>query len=440
LTLLPYHSQNLNLASQASNLGLKNFNGSFNLILDVQGKAGGILLSGGSVDQTNTYVFEVSPHGIGESAAKSLSYWSTKNGDDTMVTLWNPADEAQDLVFRLFFTGGQYQYAIHLEPRATHQFNVSEIVQNQIPDAEGHIVPATVHEGSAEISGARGENESILVAIDGGTYNVRKATCSETCTTCGGEVGGGGAIVDDPFAVAVGGTHQLSFHVTWNGGVVYDYTSTATWTSKATSIGTVSEGVVSGVAAGALGITALQDNVPQYRYSCQASSNTPPPACLVLPAGGSSSGTVGPDHLSVAVDNEGFPATCPTTGVYLRQMEMQVVDAQKGAVTNNPAVAESYSNVTTNTCGNGQPVASSCAEADSGQFIDSMTVSQNLCNSGIKQSSGCGYSLTSTWSACGTSGTKTLWVSPRVTLSNSVKVDGSLAQWPKGTQCTSSGC
>jgi hypothetical protein len=147
-----------------------------------------------------------------------------------------------------------------------------------------------------------------------------------------------------------------------------------------------------------------------------------------------------PDHLSVVVDQEGFPAACPATGVYLRQMQMQVVDATDHAFRNTTSVKETYSNLTNNTCGNGQPVPSACSPAASGEFIDSMGVSQNLCSSGIKQSSGCGYSLTSTWSTCSTSGSKTLWVSPRVTKSNSVKIDGSLAIWPNGTQCTSNGC
>jgi len=39
---------------------------------------------------------------------------TTANGNDTMVTIWNPADELQDFVFRLSFTGGHYNFPIHL--------------------------------------------------------------------------------------------------------------------------------------------------------------------------------------------------------------------------------------------------------------------------------------------------------------------------------------
>jgi hypothetical protein len=68
-----------------------------------------------------------------------------KNGDDTMVTLWNPADEAQDFVFTLQFSGGRYHLPIHLEARATEMFNVSEVARNQLPN----LVSSGVTEGSA---------------------------------------------------------------------------------------------------------------------------------------------------------------------------------------------------------------------------------------------------------------------------------------------------
>lgn len=126
------------------------------------------------------------PQAIVESVAKGLSYWSTGDGNDTMVTLWNPADESQEFLFTLFFSGGHYRFPLHLEPRATRTFNLSEIIHNQIPDEEGNVVPASVHEGSAEVSGSRGENEHILLAIDAGTYNVEKATCGQYCLTCQG--------------------------------------------------------------------------------------------------------------------------------------------------------------------------------------------------------------------------------------------------------------
>ncbi|MGA8762459.1 MAG: hypothetical protein WB562_06175 [Candidatus Sulfotelmatobacter sp.] len=92
LGILPYQTQSLDVPALLAESGLQNFNGSFNLVFDVEGS---VLMASGSVDQKNTYVFEVLPGSAKESASKNLSYWSTANGDDTMVTLWNPADESR---------------------------------------------------------------------------------------------------------------------------------------------------------------------------------------------------------------------------------------------------------------------------------------------------------------------------------------------------------
>ena len=93
-------------------------------------------------------------------------------------------------------------------------FNVSEIVENQVPDAEGNVIPATVREGSAEIVGPLGPSQHILIAVDASTYNVQKATCGPLCLTCYGVVDTW--IDENPFAVAVGGQTQLSYVQEWS--------------------------------------------------------------------------------------------------------------------------------------------------------------------------------------------------------------------------------
>jgi len=208
-----------------------------------------------------------------ESISKSLAYWSIGNGDDTMVTLWNPADEAQDLVLRLFFSGGHYLHPIHLGPRASYTFNISEIVHNQIPDSEGNIIPADVYEGSAKISGSQAENQHILVAIDAGNYNVRKATCGYVCFSCDGYTSYG--ISPSSFTVPVGGTQAMQFLVNYDSGFQFNDTLYTDWTSTNSSV--VSVGVpntnydiATGVAAGSATITADDTyyNPPYVPYQC----------------------------------------------------------------------------------------------------------------------------------------------------------------------------
>ncbi len=254
-TLLPFETRQLDVASLLTDAGLRGFNGSLNLILEAQGQPRALLLASGSVDQKNTYVFQVLPHGVQDSAAKTISYWSTAKGDDTMVTVWNPADKSQDYRFTLFFAGGQYVLPIHLEARATRTLNVSSIIENQIPDENGNTIPGSVHEGSAKLSGAH----------DAGTYNVRKATCSWYCISCDGEVLT--YVVISPFAVAKGGTSQLNFQMKTNTGSTF-YAS-GSWTSGNTSAITVgsTNGVATGVGSGKATMNAYTSSTQVYNSS-----------------------------------------------------------------------------------------------------------------------------------------------------------------------------
>jgi hypothetical protein len=285
---LVYNTVVLDVMSLISAAGLKNFNGNVNLAFDVQGKEGGLLLEAGSVDQTNNYVFEVMPRGIAESASKSIGRWSTANGDDTMVTVWNPADEAQDFVFRLVFSGGHYLLPMHFAPRATRTFNISEIIQNQLPDAEDNIIPTTVHEGSATLGGSHGDVEHILVAMDSGTYNVRKATCGTNCVYCDGYTSFGPM---DPGSATFGvsQTKQYQFIGTYSTGGKYNVGTN--WSSSKTSVVTVasSTGVATGASPGSANIDAyFSDPIYQGQvctggtYNCAFASGSPQGGAGVL--------------------------------------------------------------------------------------------------------------------------------------------------------------
>jgi hypothetical protein len=312
-TVPPGQTQSLNMPALLASASLNNFNGSMNLILDVQGPARGLLLTSGSVDQKNTYVFEVRPVGVGESNAKSLGYWSIGNGDDTMVTLWNAADEAQDLVFTLFFTGGHYNFPIHLGPRATNTFNISEIVHSQIPDAEGNVVPASAHEGSARISGTRSSIEHILVGMAAGTYNVAKATCAVICYNCNGTVAFD-TIDPNPLAVGVGVTASATFAVGFTDGDGYDYTTLSTWTTNSTSIAAVqSAGVIKGMAAGSFTTSTVG---PKETLNVVCCSDAGSCSCPQIPTTGTGSGTAGDNTpILTGIDPSDWPSGVTTSGV-----------------------------------------------------------------------------------------------------------------------------
>src|ERR1700735_5496913 len=287
ITLAPFQTQSLDVASLLTLFGPKNFNGSFNVAFDTVAKRGSLVMSSGSVDQTGNYVFEVIPRGVSEGAYKSLQQWSTGNGDDTMVTIWNPADEAQDFVFTLFFDGGHYSLPLHMQPKETRAFNISEVIQNQVPDAEGNLIPANVKLGTAKLSGSVAENQHILVALESGIYNVRKATCGVTCQTCDGYTNY--VITLDDFGVTVNGTQQETATGTYYTGGQYNMTGSSTWTSSNHSVFTVSGGVVKGVAAGTATTTSTTPPEPvQVGEYCSGNFL----GCPQSPFGNSASGTV----------------------------------------------------------------------------------------------------------------------------------------------------
>jgi hypothetical protein len=279
ISIAPHQTVNLNVPSLIAAAGLKGFSGSVNLVLDTTALPGALSLASGSVDKTDTYVFEVTPHGIAESASRAICYWSTGNGDDTMITVWNPADEPQDFAFTLFYSSGHYVFPIHLEARATQTFNISDLIRNQLPDAAGNIIPLAVHEGSAELAGSQAENQQILVSMSGGTYNVNKAICGVTCITCNGVVSDNFFVADNPFNVAIAGTKQQTFYEQWNNGA--QYSISANWNSSPTSVATVGSttGLVTGVAPGSVGISAQDQSTTEPMYV--ANYCTPAPICPV---------------------------------------------------------------------------------------------------------------------------------------------------------------
>lgn len=265
----PRQTLTLDVMSIIASAGLKSFNGSVNLILDVPAASlPSLLVATGSVDAKKNYVFGVLPTGVAESEAKSISYWSTGDGDDTMITVWNPADEDQDFLFTLFYSGGQYSLPMHLGPRATRTFNISQIIHNQIPDAEGNVIPIGIHEGTAQISGTQGVMERILVAMDAGTYNVAKATCGYYCLDCEGFPSG--FITLNPFYVPLSGTTNENFIGQHHNGTQAYLTgmSSTKWSSSDTSKATVSTGVTTGVGMGSFNLNASYVGVIYNPHYC----------------------------------------------------------------------------------------------------------------------------------------------------------------------------
>ncbi len=176
---------------------------------------------------------------------------------------------------------------MHLDPRATRSFNISEIIQNQIPDAEGNTIAPTVHEGSASITGTHTPAEAVLVAIDAGIYNVRKATCGGGCIYCDGYTSFGMFPGSSSFAVQL--TKQYQALGTWSSGTQYNIANS--WSSNHTPIATVNgSGLATGVSVGSVNFTAPYGPLPIYTGNTCFTNGTPfcpaPPASGFVQGGG----------------------------------------------------------------------------------------------------------------------------------------------------------
>jgi len=73
-------------------------------------------MSSGSVDQKNTYVFEVLTHALRKEQPRKTMLRSTGNGDDTMVT---PGIQRTSRDLRLRCLQRRHIVPVYLEPRET---------------------------------------------------------------------------------------------------------------------------------------------------------------------------------------------------------------------------------------------------------------------------------------------------------------------------------
>jgi hypothetical protein len=114
------------------------------------GKYGDLLFDVGSVDQTENYVFPVTPSAEAPTTSKIFCFWALDDQTSTMISIWNfSQNKAQDATLTLYYSGGTYRIPIHLSPRQTYNLDLMELARNRVPDADGKVLPDDVTSGSA---------------------------------------------------------------------------------------------------------------------------------------------------------------------------------------------------------------------------------------------------------------------------------------------------
>ena len=376
----------LDLPSAMAKAGLTNFDGMVNLTFNYSGAPGDVLIATGSTDQSSNYVFEVVPEGVGSSGGKEISYWKLGDGYDTMITLWNPGAEAEDLVLTLYYAegSGTYLYPVHLEANASTMVSVMELMADQKPDGAGNVVLLGVHQGSAAIASTDGVGAVININLGVGVFNAQAGTCGPpSCTDCSGLTGTG--FNPSPFATSVGSNLQLRDYITWNNGSPSDMTNSTTWTSSNGSIATIqthgqaNPGLLNGVGPGGSPIAYSAGYQPVMAHVCS------PISCPTTPVQGNPVGGIGPYQVEPLNTNSQGPAaagSCPNSPYpgFVKYVTNQV-QYQGGTAFafSGLAVADTISIGGTNGLGISGTNQGATPTTGDGSFQDTYFVCSNVC-------------------------------------------------------------
>jgi hypothetical protein len=138
-----------------------------------------------------------------------------------------------------------------------------------------------------------------------------------------------------------------------------------------------------------------------------------------------------PDRLRVVTDSGSVAdASCPP--IVRREIVYEVIDANGAAINRTVRVRESFSNQTTNTCGNGQPNASSCGPSNSaGQIQDTLSITCGG-QSGAQSNPSCGFTQNQKILTCAPSVVQEISFTSHSIKANQVLVNNS-AQLATGT-------
>lgn len=258
--LKPFESRQVSLNSILQQFGLKDFNGALTLAVSHSGGSSDVMSVAGSVDATGTYVFEVEGRAAEEKLSKQSPYWSVKNGNDTMVSLWNSSGSAGEVMVTLKYAdnSGNYHFHLHLAPYATSNIDVKELIANQNRDQDGNILPLDLQEGSFVFHNAKDVHAPLSLGVNVSIFNVIKGTCYYGTVYCDGYTG----LIVSPTSGATlpGGGPQLTSRGQYNDGTTPGVT--ATWSSSNTGVATVgSSGLVTGVSGGT-STTSASANLP----------------------------------------------------------------------------------------------------------------------------------------------------------------------------------
>lgn len=382
IQLAPYQTTGLPLADMVRSGVLNGFNGSINIMFSAQSHIGDLLISTGSVDQTGNFVFRVVPRPASLSASRDICFWkASPDGTDTMISLWNHSSQPSDLVVTLRHEKGTYKLPVHLEADHSAILEILPLIQNGTPDVDGNVLPITATTGSASVASALGDTKELTVALNTSTFNVKTATCGDVCDTCNGYTSA--YIQDNPFAVAVSGTHQLDLYGHSGSGYNDRYTNSGSWSSAHTAIATVNNsnqrGLVTGQSAGTSTVNSSIFLIPSNQLCWNVYGD-----CNPVQFSPGSPGGVGPYQVEpINVNSQGPAAagSCPINQYpgYVKYVTNQVQYASGASFAfSGLTVADTITIGSRHDLGSGTSTGSATTTGD-GSFQDQYSVCSPAC-------------------------------------------------------------
>jgi hypothetical protein len=365
--------------------------------------------------------------------------WFAKKEQATTVYITNTSNEDRRFRADIFYPGGVWGSGIKsLAPGETFAFDIKQIRDSQVKGSTDNTIPLnaesghfywTIFESSEKILIGRAETVDSM----GGMVATSE---SFSCFCNPGYYDGMVEPVNDDHHEPGGARNYRALQQDqdcFGNFSAWFLVTTVSWSTQNSNIATINT-VGTVTAQNIQGSTGV---VGEWNSS-NGIINPSTGDCeqIYRMGSGVSSFTTDPPiahHVRVTNDVGSYPPSCIITGIFVRQITVQVVN-QFNRDVGSGSVREGFTNLTTNTCGNGAPNPTGCGTLDVlGRFTDTMAVSSNVCGSGISQSSGCGYTLTSTWSMCSGSQTQNIWTYNGETRSNGVLVNGSAGPIANGT-------
>jgi len=370
--------------------------GSAGLEFEYSTAPGTVIMSAISVSRDGDQVFRVPMLDPQAQRSSTGGYpWFIEESSATVVYVKNVTDKPQDYVLELGYGGGSY--TLGRETLAAEQTAVVDIRQlrdNQVADENGRVIPIDATGGQVRWS-VHGPEDLVLIGRAEQVDIAKGISSSYACQNCCGDSFDHGACLPSTVIGFPGDTNQFSAqeydHNCYGTVGAPFYVSPSSWSSDNTAVATInSSGLATAQGEGSTNIvarwTSYVRHLTGYPAYCITDTIFPGASafCQVNPA---------PHHLVVVSDGWSGIDNCPQT--IIRSLQLKVVDVNGNNVGRVP-VREVFLNISQNSCGNGQPQASGCADTDTndGQFTDFVSVNCN--NVG----GNCGYTVTWQWQWC----------------------------------------